>query len=229
MDPTANIAHAIKTQWDWTIPVGRGQRYGSDMNAVADGFLGGWSFRGVGRMQTRWMNFGNVRLVGMTKDDLQSMYKFDIRTDPASGLKTVYMLPDSIIQETQKAFSLASNTANGYSATLGAPTGPHIAPAQYDGCIEKVAGDCGLRSLLIRAPWFVRFDIGMSKMFRLKGSANIEVAYEILNVLDNVNFNPVANPGSGATIFQVTSAYTDASNTYDPGGRLGQVMIRFNW
>ena len=31
------------------------------------------------------------------------------------------------------------------------------------------------------------------------------------------------------TIFQVGSAYTDASNTYDPGGRLGQIMIRINW
>ena len=34
---------------------------------------------------------------------------------------------------------------------------------------------------------------------------------------------------SGATIFQVTSGYTDMSNTYDPGGRIGQLMIRFNW
>ena len=47
----------------------------------------------------------------------------------------------------------------------------------------------------------------------------------MLNVFDNINFNPVANPGTGATIFQVTSAYTDASNTYDPGGRLGQLMF----
>ena len=30
-------------------------------------------------------------------------------------------------------------------------------------------------------------------------------------------------------IFQTTSAYTDASNTYDPGGRLGQLMFRINW
>ena len=58
---------------------------------------------------------------------------------------------------------------------------------------------------------------------------NIEVRFDLLNVFDAVNFNPVANPGSGATIFQVTTAYRDPSNTYDPGGRLGQIMIRFNW
>lgn len=82
---------------------------------------------------------------------------------------------------------------------------------------------------MLRAPWFTRFDVGMTKRFNLKGSMNIEIRGDVLNLFDNINFNPVANPGTGATIFQVTSAYTDASNTYDPGGRLGQLMIRFNW
>jgi len=58
---------------------------------------------------------------------------------------------------------------------------------------------------------------------------NIEVRFDLLIAFDAVNFDPVANPGTGATIFQVTTAYRDPSNTYDPGGRLGQVMIRFNW
>ena len=31
------------------------------------------------------------------------------------------------------------------------------------------------------------------------------------------------------TIFRTTAAYQDPSNTYDPGGRIGQLMIRFNW
>ena len=62
-----NVRHAIKTQWDWTIPVGRGQRYGTDANPWVDGILGGWSFKGVGRFQIRAVDFGNVRLVGMTE------------------------------------------------------------------------------------------------------------------------------------------------------------------
>jgi hypothetical protein len=35
--------------------------------------------------------------------------------------------------------------------------------------------------------------------------------------------------GTAATIFRTTSAYTDASNTYDPGGRIGQLNFRFTW
>ena len=32
-----------------------------------------------------------------------------------------------------------------------------------------------------------------------------------------------------AGIFQTDSAYRDLDNTYDPGGRLGQIALRFNW
>jgi hypothetical protein len=58
---------------------------------------------------------------------------------------------------------------------------------------------------------------------------NFELRFDVLNLFDNVNFNPVANPGSGATIFQATPAYTDPVNNVDPGGRLGQIAFRLNW
>jgi len=51
----------------------------------------------------------------------------------------------------------------------------------------------------------------------------------VLNLLDNINFTPASSPGSSATIFQTTTIYMDANNTYDPGGRLGQLMFRINW
>jgi hypothetical protein len=229
MISAANVRHAIKTQWDWTLPVGRGERFGADLHPVVDAVLGGWSFMGVGRIQARTVNFGNVRLVGMTAKDLQEMYRFDIRNNPTTGLPTVYMLPDDVIQNTRRAFSVNATTANGYSTSLGTPEGRYIAPANTADCIQIRAGDCAPRTLLIRAPFFTRFDVGVQKKFPIKGSVNFEVRLDVLNVFDNINFDPVANPGSGANIFQTNSAYTDPSNTYDPGGRLGQLMFRFNW
>jgi hypothetical protein len=221
--------HAIKSQWDWTLPVGRGQRFGSNLPAVLDGIVGGWSINAVSRTQQRLINFGNVRLVGMTKDDLQAMYKFDVRVNAATGLQTVFMLPDDVILNTRRAFSVGTTTLDGYSESLGAPTGRYFAPANSAECLQVRDGDCAPRELIINAPWFSRVDLGVTKKFPLRGSSNIEVRFDMLNVFDNINFNPVANPGSGGTIFQVGSAYTDASNTYDPGGRLGQLMVRFNW
>jgi len=130
---------------------------------------------------------------------------------------------------TRRAFSVSNTTASGYSASLGDPEGRYIAPANSADCIQIRAGDCAPRTLLIRTPFFVRFDVGVTKQFPIHGRTNFELRIDVLNIFDNVNFNPVANPGTGATIFQVTSAYTDASNTYDPGGRLGQIMFRINW
>ena len=226
-----NIRHAIKMQWDWTIPVGHGQRYGADLNPIVNGIIGGWSFNGVGRVQTVVQDFGNVRLVGMTKDELQKMYHYYYKSpaESASGLQEIWMLPDDVILNTRRAFSTASNTVDGYSASLGAPTGKYLAPANSADCIQLRAGDCAPRNLLILSPWFKRVDLGLTKRFDLHNRQNLEVRFDILNVFDTPNFTNVANPGTGATIFKVTSAYTDSSNTYDPGGRIGQLMIRFNW
>jgi hypothetical protein len=233
MVATANVRHAIKTQWDWTIPVGRGERFGSNLNPLLDGILGGWSVNGVGRIQARVLDFGNVRLVGMTHDDLQGMYKFEQRRNPDTGLTTVFMLPDDVILNTRRAFNVSSTTADGYSTALGAPQGRYIAPANTADCLQVREGDCAPRDVLIRAPWFTRFDIGVTKKFPLRGSVNLEVRFDVLNVFDNINFNPTIfgpdNSYDDARIFQATSAYTDASNTYDPGGRLGQLMFRINW
>jgi hypothetical protein len=221
--------HAIKSQWDWTLPVGRGQRFGSNLHPILDGILGGWSLNAVSRTQQRLVNFGNVRLVGMSKDDLQGMYKFDIRVNPDTGLRTVYMLPDDVILNTRRAFSVSHLTANGYSTSLGAPEGRYIAPANTADCLQIRSGDCAPRELVLKAPWFSRVDFGVTKKFGIGGTRNIEVRFDVLNLFDNINFNPVDDPGTGANIFLTTSAYTDASNTYDPGGRLGQLMFRFNW
>jgi hypothetical protein len=233
MDPTPNVRHAIKTQWDWTIPVGRGQRFGANLNPILEAIVGGWSFNGVGRIQNRTIDFGNVRLVGMTLDDVTDMYRYDIRVNPANGLRTPYVFPDDVILNTRRAFNVSTTSPTGYSS-LGVPEGRYFAPANDINCVQLKDGDCAPRTLLVKTPFFTRFDIGVRKRFPIKNSVNFELALDVLNVLDNVNFNPFDPDDTNAdfqsaTFGQVTSAYTDASNTYDPGGRLGQLMFRLNW
>jgi hypothetical protein len=76
---------------------------------------------------------------------------------------------------------------------------------------------------------FTRFDFNAKKQFPFGGGKAFVFQLDILNLLNSVNFNPVFNPGAGATIFQVNSAYQDISGTYDPGGRLMQLVFRINW
>jgi len=44
--------HVLNSYWTWEVPVGRGKRYGVDMNRVVDGVIGGWSISGFLRYQT---------------------------------------------------------------------------------------------------------------------------------------------------------------------------------
>jgi len=229
------VRHSIKMQGDWTLPFGRGQRYGGNLNQLVNGFVGGWSFTAVGRMQAVLQDFGNVRLVGMTTSDLKKMYKFYILPNASTGIDEVWMLPQDVILNTRRAFSTSNTTVDGYSTGLGAPVGQYLAPANSATCIQVKAGDCAPRNVLVLAPWFNRFDIGVAKRVDVGGTKNIEVRFDILNVFDTPNFTLVGASGTNtaagtaATIFKTTSAYTDASNTYDPGGRIGQLMFRFTW
>ena len=229
------VRHAIKFQGDWTLPFGRGERFGTDMHPVLNAVAGGWSITGVGRIQTVLMDLGNVRLVGMSESDLQNMYKFYEKPNPATGIDEVWMLPEEVILNTRRAFSTSNTTTTGYSTSLGVPEGRYIAPANSADCLQVKAGDCAPRNVMVLAPWFKRFDVGAAKRFGTGGSTNIEVRFDMLNVFDTPNFTAVGGAGTNtaagtaATIFRSTSAYTDASNTYDPGGRIGQLTFRFNW
>jgi hypothetical protein len=227
----SSVRHAIKTQWDWALPVGRGERFGGNVHPVVNGIIGGWQFNGVGRIQARTADFGNVRLVGMTKEDVQKLYKWDVRVDPVTGLRTVYSMPDDVILNTRRAFSTSSTSLSGYS-DLGVPEGRYFAPPNSADCIQVKAGDCAPRSLVLRAPFFTRFDLGVTKRFPIAGRVNFELRADVLNVFDNINFTVTdasRQAGTGATIFQTNAAYSDLNNTFDPGGRIGQLVFRLNW
>ena len=205
------VRHALKFQADWMLPIGRGERIGGNMGAFANALAGGWSITGVGRVQTTVMDLGNVRLVGMSVDDLQDVYKFYRKANAATGIDEITMLPDDIILNTRRAFSTSNTTLSGYSASLGAPEGRYIAPANSATCLQVKAGDCAPRSVLLLAPWFKRFDFGVAKKVGVGGAKNFEVRFDLLNVFNTPNYTPVGGvgtntaAGTGATIFRTTA------------------------
>jgi len=115
------------------------------------------------------------------------------------------------------------------SATLGVPSGRYIRPSSGDGCIALYRGDCNAPDIHLNGPLFMRVDLRAKKSFPFLSRANVELTLEMLNAFNNVNFNHQLNPGEAATIFQVTTAYTDINTTFDPGGRIGQIVWRINW
>src|SRR4030095_10029131 len=129
---------------------------------------------GTSRMQIQNFRADGIRLVGMSKDELQDEFKVRITRSATTGNTIVLMMADDIILNTRRAFNTSPTSATGYS-DLGVPEGRYIAPANSDGsCIQLKAGDCAPRTLLIRAPFFTRFDIGLSKRFPISGRTNFE-------------------------------------------------------
>lgn len=242
-----NLVHAFKVNWIYELPFGKGQWLAGNAGGVLDRVVGGWAFHGAARLQSGTpFNFGNVRLVGMTRKDLQEMVKVrhgvvvDINGNPTltNGLQTPasYFLPHDVIANTIRAFNASVTTANGYSA-FGAPTGKYIAPASGGDCVEAYIGQCGSTNLVLYGPRFARYDLSIVKKTRITESVNFEFRAEFLNAFNHINFlvGNAANDvntigGFGTQTFgQLTQAYRDLSTTNDPGGRMIQFVGRINF
>jgi hypothetical protein len=236
-----DITHAFKANWIYEMPFGRGRWLMGDANGLTNHLVGGWEWHGTARVQSgRPFALGNVQLVGMDVKELQQAV--DARKLPN---RTVAFLPEDIIINTRRAFSVSA-TGAGYGA-LGAPTGRYIAPANSNGCIQAFVGGCGFANLILEGPRFVRFDMSLVKKIRFNETKNIEFRVELLNAFNNINFlvggssavdDPkltgtnlgLQTPNYGAANFGlITSAYQDISTTNDPGGRPVQFVFRFNF
>lgn len=226
---TNTLRHAVKLSWVYELPIGRGKALFGKAGQVLDRLVGGWEFHGTGRIQSGQLyDFGNVNLVGMTGKDLAKAFK--LRFDDAA--KVAYLLPQDIIDNTIRAFNASATSATGYGS-LGAPTGRYLAPANNRNCLQVYSGQCAPQNVFVTGPKFTRFDLSVKKQIKLNERYNFELRAEFLNAFNNINFfNPTAAAFTGAanqTFMQVTTAYVDASNTNDPGGRLVQLVARFNF
>jgi len=200
------------------------------------------------------MNVGNVQLVGMTAKELQNAIKIRKTAD-----HKVFWLPQDIIDNSRRAFNTCvPNTtgcnANGYATadlsgglTGGSPTGKYFAPAGLN-CVSRSTGDCGFTQLIVKGPHFTRADIGIEKKLNFSETKNLEFRFEFLNAFNNINFRlgsynsdtvtigaggnadvpTFTNSGFGQLLGSNT-AYRDVSTTNDPGGRVGQIVVRFNF
>jgi Carboxypeptidase regulatory-like domain len=223
------LKHAFKVNWVYELPFGRGKTLFGKAGGTLDRIIGGWEFDGAARVQSgQVFDFGNVRLVGMTTRDLQKAFK--LRFDDEKGI--IYSLPQDIIDNTIRAFSVSATTRSGYPEINGvpqAPTGRYVAPANNANCIQVVTGDCAPQNVNVYGPMFTRFDLSAVKRIKIKEGVNFELRGEFLNAFNNVNFFGAIGAFNSATFAQVNDAYRDSSNTNDPGGRLVQIVARINF
>lgn len=224
----AGVTHALKANWVYELPFGNGRRWLGSSNGWVDRLAGGWEIDGLFRIQSgRLLDFGNVRLVGMTADELRKAIK--IQEYAPTGISAtapvdIYMMPQDILENTVRAFSTSATSATGYGS-LGAPTGRYLAPANGPDCIETIAagyGDCGVRTLVVTGPLYQRWDISAAKRTRLWGRTTFEFRADLINAFNHPNFTPVISTSNNADNYRITGVQENSS-------RIIQLITRFSW
>lgn len=222
------VTHAFKANWVYELPFGRGRRFGGGAGSWLDRLIGGWQFHGTTRIQSgQLVDFGNVRLVGFEAGDLRKMFK--MRTD---GRRHVWMLPQDVIDNTVRAFSVSATSPTGYGA-LGPPQGRYFAPPNGPDCIEIAQadltdqltgfGDCGARTVVARGPLFKLVDLSVAKLVPITRSLRAEFRFEVLNAFNWANFVPVTGIGADPTDYEVTNL------TGGTDSRVVQIVSRISW
>ena len=143
------VPQSLKLTTNYDIPFGRDRRFGADAPSWLRHTAGNWSVNVTGKVTSgRLVNFGNVRLVGMALGELQDAFRYRIVRNVPNGDGTVttrvYNLPQDIIDNTVKAFSV---NVNGYTA--GTPTGRCLCARQrtrlHSGPARRLCGEGPVR------------------------------------------------------------------------------------
>lgn len=228
-----DVRHAFKINAIYELPFGKGQPFFSGINRLTDALIGGWSIIPVIRLQSGTpINFGNVNLVGMDREELQKAigvyYSQNLKYGTgAAAVAPASFLPADIIQNSFAAFNNQSFQ------------GRAIVPASFGGCIQQYAGQCGFSNLVVHGPKFFRTDFSLSKRIRFDETRNVELRMAMYNALNNTQWrvggwaadvvNVTNMNAAGFGQFTNGTAYQDTSTTNDPGGRTIELILRINF
>lgn len=188
-----DVEHAFKATALYELPFGEGRRFMSGANPFVERLVGGWNVSATTRLQSgRLFDLGNVRVVGMSEDEVRQLFKLRIEQPDIA-----YSWPQDIVENTMRAYSTSATSPTGYGA-LGPPSGRYFAPANGPDCLEEIAngyGDCGVRSLIVTGPMLKTFDLSVRKVTRLKAKLTYEFSLDIFNLFNTVGW--AANTGIG--------------------------------
>lgn len=199
----------------YELPFGKGRSFGSDWHPVADAILGGWQLQGLYEWQKGepllfpnvYYNGDPTQLKSMLgkKDEQGRRYGIDI---PAWDISGFYLTG------AQSSANLPAVGQNNYSS--GSQISLRNFPLTMDG---------------LRNQRFLKFDVGLSKNFRIREGMKFQIRVEAINVLNRPYFSsPEIRPNQfpsttgGVTNYLGTFGFTNAPVRQPPrdiqiGGR----------
>jgi hypothetical protein len=168
----------------YELPFGRGRTWGTNWNKVVDAIVGGWQVQGLYEWQSGeplvlpnvWYNGDPNQLKSKMgqKDEQGRRYGVDI---PAWDLSGFYL------NGVQLVANVPTVGLNNYSS--GSQVALRNFPLTLDG---------------LRNQRFLKFDVGLSKNFRISEGMKFQLRFEAINLLNTPYFtSPAVNPATVPT------------------------------
>ena len=156
------MRHQINFNWLYSLPFGKGQRFGSDSGRIVNGILGGWQISGLARWTTG--------------------YPFSIST---------YAFPTNYEQDS-KAFLTGHVTTGTYTDINGEPSVFKEGQISTDYIASQFRysypGESGQRNNL-RGPGYFGMDVSLGKTFQITERQALRFQWDTYNVTNAVRFD----------------------------------------
>lgn len=184
--------HQINSYGTWAVPVGRGMRFGTNMNRVFDAILGGWQLSGIFKYNSARPTSTSTGSVWPTNWQLSNPAVPTGQPFPEFSINTLGVLPTGT-----KNVSAFATQADGQAALLA-----------YR---QSFPGEFGLRNN-IRTWGDWRIDSVLQKTFKMpyKETHSVSIRWETFNMTNSVIFGtPSMSMTSTSTWGRINSQRND--------------------
>lgn len=220
-----NIPNQFKANFIYELPFGPGHAFSTNSGFI-NRIIGGWQFEGIIRIQSGSpfiLNTGGGTAGRGTLNQYDAGIVTTLTRQQIQNDVGVYKMPNGTVYWLNPNANLVNITGNGQANAAD------LAPASTPGVL-------GNPYFYLYGPRFARFDLTAAKKTRISERMNLELRAEFLDAFNNVNFL-VGSAGNSvnstsilsSTFGRLTSGYQDISTTNDPGGRIIQLVGRFNF
>ena len=149
-----DVPHAFKMHWIYEIPVGRGRRFGADMNPLLErGRSATGSSRAPAACSGELFDLGSVQARRHDAERAAERLQDPHACDRDTGAITVFSFPQDIIDNTRRALQHRPDVADRLRRRRRADRPLHRAGQHARTASPIYAGDCGApQQMLLRGP-----------------------------------------------------------------------------
>jgi hypothetical protein len=177
---TFDIRHQVNMNFIYQLPFGRGRKFGSSANSVANQIIGNWDVSGIVRWTSGFpFNVINCRSCWPTNWNLQGNASLHGNAFPQT--KTVRGVIGTGTVKRPSVFGLAS-TGLSATSTLNDPSNP------LSFFRRSRPGEVGFRNVL-RGDGYYNWDMGLLKTFNIHENWKLKFRWEVFNVWNTTRFD----------------------------------------